>query len=81
MKTIVEIETKLSKYLLTDDVAVSLTANHIVVGEPAQFIIADLNSSTATVYGNVSAPDDWTGNKYTFNGTDWALDPNWVEED
>jgi hypothetical protein len=81
MKTIVEVETKLSKYLLDSNVVVSLNADYIVVGDPPQFIIADLNNDTAAVYENVTAPADWVGNKYTFNGTDWALDPNWVEED
>ena len=37
-------------------------------------IIADLNASTATVYEGVTAPADWIGNKYTFDGTDWTFD-------
>jgi hypothetical protein len=81
MKTIVEIETKLSKYLLDDAEAITFNADTIAVGEPTRFTVTDLDSGTAVVYGDVTAPDDWTGNKYTFNGTDWALDPNWVEED
>jgi hypothetical protein len=79
MKTIVENATNLSKYLLADDVVVALNADHIVVGEPLQFIVADLSSGTAVVYGDVTAPDDWIGNKYTFDGTDWALNPDWVD--
>jgi hypothetical protein len=79
MKTIVETATNLSKYLLADDVVVTLNADHIVVGEPPQFIVADLNSDTAGVYEGVTAPSDWVGNKYTFDGTDWTLNPNWVE--
>jgi hypothetical protein len=79
MKTIVENATNLSKYLLADDVVVTLNADHIVVGEPPQFIVADLSSDTAGVYEGVNAPSDWVGNKYTFDGTDWTLNPNWVE--
>lgn len=79
MKTIVENATDLSKYLLADDVAVVLNSDNIVVGDPAMFVVSDLNASTATVYEGVTAPEDWTGNKYTFDGTDWALNPNWVE--
>ena len=80
MKTIVETSTSLSKYLLADDVTVTATADNITVGDPAQFIISDLNSGTVTITDNVTnAPSDWTGNKYTFDGTTWALNPDWVE--
>lgn len=79
MKTIVENATCLSKYLLDDAEVVVLNEDSIVVGDPAEFIISDLNASTATVYEGVTAPADWVGNKYTFDGTDWALNPDWVD--
>ena len=80
MKTIVETSSGLSKYLLADDVTITATADNITVGDPAQFIIGDLNSTTVTVTDNVTnAPDDWTGNKYFFNGTIWTLNPDWVD--
>ncbi len=80
MKTIVERSSGLSKYLLADDVTITATADNITVGDPAQFIIGDLNSTTVTVTDNVTnAPADWTGNKYTFDGTAWSLNPNWVD--
>lgn len=79
MKTIVENATSLSKYLLDDAEVVVLSEDNIVVGDPAKFIIADLNVTTATVYEGVTAPEDWVGNKYTFDGTDWALNPAWVD--
>ena len=82
MKTIVETSTGLSKYLLADDVAITSTADNITVGDPAQFIIGDLNSGTVTITDNVSnAPDNWAGNRYTFDGTNWAANPNWVDPD
>lgn len=74
MKTIVQNATSLSKYLLADTEVVVLNEDSIVVGDPAEFIIADLNASTATVYEGVTAPADWIGNKYTFDGTDWTFD-------
>ena len=80
MKTIVETSTGLSKYLLADDVTIVSNADNIVVGDPAQFIIGDLNSGTVTITENVTnAPEDWSGNKYTFDGTTWTLNPNWVD--
>ena len=80
MKTIVETSSGLSKYLLADDVTITATAENITVGDPAQFIIGDLNSTTVTITDNVTnAPDDWSGNKYTFDGTTWTLNPDWVD--
>jgi hypothetical protein len=80
MKTIVETATKLSKYLLADDVEITATADNITVGDPAQFIIGDLNSGNATITENVTnAPSDWTGNKYKLDGTTWSANPDWVD--
>jgi len=80
MKTIVETATGLSKYLFDDDVSVAVHSDHIVVGDPAEFIIGDLNSGNTTMTeGVTNAPVDWTGNKYTFDGTTWAQNPDWVE--
>lgn len=80
MKTITETSTGLSKYLLDDAKAVTMTADNITVGDPAEFIIGDLNSGNATLTENVTnAPEDWSGNKYTFDGTTWTLNPDWVD--
>ena len=80
MKTIVETVTGLSKYLLEDDVSVTVNSDHIVVGDPAEFIIGDLNSDNATVYENLAnTRSDWMGNKYTFDGTTWTQNPDWVD--
>jgi len=80
MKTIVETSSGLSKYLLADDVTIIATAQDITVGDPAQFIIGDLNSTTVTVTDNVTnAPDDWTGNKYFYDGAAWTLNPDWID--
>ena len=73
MKTIVETSTNLSKYLLEDSVSVVMGEDNITVGDPAQFIVGDLNSTTATLHTDVSnVPEDWTGNKYTFDGSTWT---------
>ena len=80
MKTIVETSTKLCKYLLADDVKITATSDNITVGDPPQFIIADLNSSNATITENVTnAPEDWVGNKYKLDGTTWSANSDWVD--
>jgi len=80
MKTIVETSTKLCKYLLADDVKITATSDNITVGDPAQFIISDLNSGNTTITENVTnAPKDWTGNKYKLDGTTWSANPDWVD--
>lgn len=80
MKTIVETETKLSKYLLADDVTITSTADNITVGDPVQFVIGDLNSTTVTITENVTnAPDDWAGNKYKLTGSTWSANADWVD--
>lgn len=80
MKTIVETSTGLSKYLLEDDVTITATATEITVGDPAQFIIGDMNTGNSTITENVTnAPDDWMGCKYTFDGTTWTMVEGWVD--
>ena len=80
MKTIVETSTKLSKYLLADDVTVTTTTENIVVGDPVQFRIGDLNSNTVTITENVTnSPSDWVGCKYKFDSGTWSANPDWVE--
>ena len=80
MKTIVENQTNISKYLLEDTVSVSMASDSITVGNPAQFIIGDMGSNNSTMHADVTnVPDDWVGNKYTFDGTTWSANPNWVD--
>lgn len=80
-KTIVENSTGLSKFVFDDSETITMEASRIVIGDPETLIIACHNSGDSTVYENVTAPADWTGNKYTFDGTTWTLNPNWVDPD
>lgn len=79
MKTIVETATGLSKYLLADDVAITVGVDRVVVGDPPQFIISDMNATNAAIHENVLAPADWIGNKYTYDGDGWTLNPDYVD--
>tara|TARA_S200002703_G_scaffold74966_1_gene64605 strand:- start:226 stop:480 length:255 start_codon:yes stop_codon:yes gene_type:complete len=82
MKIIVENSTNLCKYLFDDNTNLSIQATHIEVGDPANldFIIGDLNSGNSTLIENITnSPADWIGNKYTFDGTTWTQNPDWVD--
>lgn len=82
MKVITETSTQLAKYAFADDETIVSTASDLQIGNPVKFIVADLNSTTVTITDNVTnVPADWTGNKYTFDGTTWTLNPNWVDPD
>lgn len=76
MKTIVHNETKLSKYIFEDAVAISIESDKIVT---PNFIIGDLNTSNSSLIESVTAPEDWSGNKYTFENDTWTLNPDWVD--
>ena len=76
MKTIVETTTGLSKYVFEDAAEVAMSSDNIVT---PNFIIGDLNSNNSTMHEGVTPPDDWMGNKYTFDGTTWTANPDWVE--
>jgi len=80
MQTIVDLN-NCSKYLLKDDKNVILNYENIEVSRADKllFIIGDLNENNSTVIGGVSAPSDWAGCKYIFDGTDWEVSSDWVE--
>ena len=69
----------LSLYLFEDNETLLVEADNITVGDPARFIVADCNSGNTVLYEGVTGPQDWTGGKFFFDGTDWTLNPNWVE--
>jgi len=77
MKTLTK--DNLSLYIFEDSKSVVLGSDVTVVGEPAEFIIADCNSSNAVMNTSVTAPDDWFGGKYMFDGATWSLNPEYVE--
>ena len=80
MKTIVDIKTNTSRYLFADDKPLTIGSETITVGDPAEFIIGDLNSGNATLIEGVTEPEDWYGCKYTCasDGTFTAVE-GWVD--
>ena len=81
MKTIISNADNISKYLFADDKTVTMQASNIVVGDPSNpdFIVADMDSSNATLVEGVTEPDDWFGCKYTYADGSWAVVDGWVD--
>tara|TARA_X000001382_G_C3077664_1_gene149473 strand:- start:62 stop:310 length:249 start_codon:yes stop_codon:yes gene_type:complete len=71
---------KISLYLLEDNETVNITENNIIIGDPVSNTIWDCNSSNAFLHESVATPpDDWTGQKYLYDGTKWLENSNYVE--
>ena len=85
MKTIIDNETRASKYLVADNYVIESSESSITMGDPVDFIIGDLNSTNSTVIEGVTEPDDWFGCKYTcspdgvFTVVDGWVDPREAE--
>ena len=79
MKTIIDNETKTSKYLVADDYVIESSETSITMGDPVDFIIGDLNSTNSAIIEGVSEPDDWFGCKYTYADGTFTLVDGWVD--
>ena len=79
MKTIVKNEGNISIYIFSDETEINLLDDRVEVGSPIILVISDHNAQTVTVYDNATPPEDWRGWKYTFDGSEWALNPDYIE--
>ena len=77
MKTIVRTQTNESLYLFSDEQYLLCETDKIIIGDPVQYNISDCNNKNTFVYTDVTAPDDWVGCKYLFDGTTWVINPDW----
>jgi hypothetical protein len=77
MKTLCFTDTNVSAYLFDDATPVEVTSENTIVGQPVEFFIGDMKSTTATLYDNVTAPSDWVGHKYLFDGQAWTINPDY----
>jgi hypothetical protein len=75
MKTLLENEARVSKYLFNDDAVVTLNESNIeFLGE---VVDTELNSSNSTLVSEVTPPDDWIGKKYIYTEErTWIQNPN-----
>ena len=76
MKTIVEKDSKLSKYVFEDAAVVTVMADKV---QTPSFIISDMNASNSELVAGVTPPEDWTGDKYFWKNNAWELNPDWVD--
>ena len=80
MKTIVDKKTAVSIYLFDDDTFVHMGNENIRVGDPVNFYIGDLHNHNAFLHEDIKdAPKDWVGHKYTYDGTTWKANSDWVD--
>jgi hypothetical protein len=73
MKTLIDIETKISLCVYEDATEVVIQTNQILIGNPVQTYILDRYQSNTTLIENVTPPQDWDGWKYKY------IDGQWVE--
>ena len=80
-KTLTFNDTGRSPYLFDDAKNVTMGSDKITVGDDANpdSYIGDMNSGNATLHEGVTGPDDWQGNRYTFDGTTWTEVAGWVD--
>ena len=80
-KTLTFTDTRRSPYLFDDAKNVTMGDDKITVGDDANpdFYIGDMNAGNATLHTGVTAPGDWQGNRYTFDGSDWTEVADWVD--
>lgn len=76
MKTIIETETGISKYVFPSNAPITVHATHI---ETPVFNIMDMNSGNASIVETGSVPADWYGCKYIYNDG-WSLNPDFEEQ-
>jgi hypothetical protein len=77
MKTLVKAGKSI--YLFDEAKVVVITADNITVGNPPEFIIGDCSSTNTVLHEGVTAPSDWIGGKYLFDGEVWEINPNWID--
>lgn len=67
-----------AKYAFEDDI--NLVVNEQMICIP-NLNILDLNSNNSTIYSNVTdTPADFECDKYLYDGTNFILNPDWVDD-
>ena len=74
MQTIVRKDTNISLYYLADSKTVNIGSDQTTISEGGtpELIIADCDSSNATLHQGVDAKSDYWGWKYKHDGSSWS---------
>ena len=80
MQTIVRNGTNVSLYYLADSKTVDIGSDKTTISEGGtpELIIADCNSSNATLHQGVDAKSDYWGHKYKHDGSSWSNNSDYV---
>ena len=77
MKTLIDTNSKVSKFIFEDDVEITLTPEQIITPD---FTIGDMDSSNSTLIENINdTPQDWIGHKYVYENNEWKRSPGWMD--
>tara|TARA_R100000008_G_scaffold73715_1_gene52253 strand:- start:20 stop:475 length:456 start_codon:yes stop_codon:yes gene_type:complete len=79
MQTIVRKDTNVSLYYLADSKTVNIGSDSTTISEGGtpELIIADCNSSNATLHQSVDTKSDWWGWKYKHDGSAWSANSDY----
>ena len=79
MQTIVRKDTNVSLYYLADSKTVNIGSDQTTISEGGtpELIIADCNSSNATLHQGVDAKSDYWGWKYKHDGSSWSANADY----
>jgi hypothetical protein len=80
MKIIVRNSDNVSLLSFADEVTITPSddAISIQVGEETR-VYQEFNSSNATVYENLTLPDDYTDRKYKYDGSSFTANSEWAD--
>tara|TARA_R110002110_G_scaffold317455_3_gene530239 strand:+ start:95 stop:475 length:381 start_codon:yes stop_codon:yes gene_type:complete len=69
-----------SAWLFDDSKQLTITETETHVGNPSNvdFNIGDMDSTNSTLHEGVTAPANWQGHRYTFDGSTWTEIPAWT---
>ena len=81
MKTIIVTQTKISKYIFSNDVTIDILDNYISYKDSnnLESLICDLNKYNAEVITEVNIPSDWKPDKYKYVDLKFELNPDYSE--
>jgi hypothetical protein len=76
-KILVNKENDIAVLHFSDSVDVTVNSNNVVAGAPHNNTITNFNSSNATLYTDVTLPDDFMDGRYKYDGSNFTANSDW----